>query len=101
MPYTVTVNNGGFLQADNVVFTDSWDNLDAIFVSATGGGGCNFFPPNQISCNIALLPVGVPTTYTITLTAPAYPTTFRNTATISAPTGPPDPVAGNNTTWKD
>jgi uncharacterized repeat protein (TIGR01451 family) len=89
--YTVTVTNPGPSTATNVVASDTLPP-GATFVSASSGGtmstGVVTWP------TVALMPAGVGTNYTLTLTAPASPASLTNVARAASATF--DPNAANN-----
>ncbi len=97
--YTITASNSG---PSAVVGATITDNLPPSLVgmtwtcAATGGGSCTASGAGMISDSVNL-PVGASVTYAVTGTVAAAVTgSIDNTATVTAPVGVTDPVAGNN-----
>jgi len=63
--------------------------------SGSGGGTCTAGGVNAINDTVNL-PMGAAVTYLLSGTVAAQPRRLRNTATISPPSGFPDPNPGNN-----
>jgi uncharacterized repeat protein (TIGR01451 family) len=88
--YTITVTNAGPSTASGVVVTDTLP-AGAVFVFASGGGTTN---AGIVSWSLGSLSAGQTSNLTLTVISPASGT-LTNTASVSSPTGDPNPT--NNT----
>jgi uncharacterized repeat protein (TIGR01451 family) len=96
--YTITVTNNGPNAADAVQLDDllpPGTTFNALLFPA--GWNCTTpasGAPGTVTCTLAAMPVGN-AIFTLTVNAPATPTTVSNTATVSSPS---DSTPGGNTT---
>jgi uncharacterized repeat protein (TIGR01451 family) len=99
--YTITVTNNGPNPAINAALTDTLP-AGTTFVSLVAAAGWSCTTPSvgaggTVNCTNGSVPVGSGM-FTLTINAPAAPTTVSNTATVSAASS--DPTPGNNSsTW--
>jgi uncharacterized repeat protein (TIGR01451 family) len=101
LSYTVSVANNGPDAAHGATFADTVPaevtGVGAVCGATTGGAACGTVnvAGNAVTSTITTLPAGGSVTFTITGTATGLGAT-TNTATVTAPAGVLDPVAGNN-----
>ncbi len=101
--YSVVVTNHGPSDAHGALFSDpvpaAITGVSASCGAPTNGAVCGTVNTtgNAVSSTITTLPTGASVTFTISGDAPVNAATLSNTATIAAPAGVIDPVAGNNT----
>jgi uncharacterized repeat protein (TIGR01451 family) len=90
--YTITVNNAGPSDAQDVVVTDTLPS-GVTFVSTSGCAG----DPNGVpTCNLGTITAGGSKQYTVTVTVKTSTTgTITNNVSVSSSTT--DPTPGNNT----
>ncbi len=96
LTYTITVNNAGPSDAQNVVVTDTLPP-EVIFVSTNGCAG----DPNGVpTCDLGTIAAGENKQYTVTVTVNMGATgTLTNNASVTSDTA--DPVPGNNSVSED
>ena len=100
--YVIVVSNAGPGDVTGATITDNFSaDLTNVSVTATGTGGATGFNTTPINTSINQqlnLPVGSTVTYTVVGTvSPTATLPLANTATIAAPQGVTDLLAGNNT----
>ncbi|MBA2543299.1 MAG: DUF11 domain-containing protein, partial [Deltaproteobacteria bacterium] len=94
LTYSLAVTNLGPSTASTITVTDTLDPT-VTFISAAGTGWTCSQAGGVVSCTRSALAAGAAPAITISVTAPAQPTTVTNTASVDAATA--DPVAANNT----
>ena len=92
--YTITVTNAGPQTASNVVVTDTIP-VGTTYISAVPSQGtCS--GTSTVTCNLGAIAAGGSATITLTVQAPAAPTTLVNSASV-VNTPEADPNQANNT----
>ncbi len=102
--YTIVVANNGLSDVVNAAIADAFDptkfNVGAVSwtCAVTGTGACGAASGTGNIATTVSLTSGSSATYTVTAPILSNATgTLSNTATVAAPAGTTDPVAGNNT----
>ena len=93
LTYTITVDNAGPNDAQNVVVTDTLPGC----VTLTGTNGCNEDPTGVVDCSLGTVAAGAMASYDIVVGTAACPAgAMENLASVSSDTDDPNP--GNNST---
>jgi len=93
LTYTITVDNAGPNDAENVVVTDTLPGC----VTLTSTTGCNEDPNGVADCSLGLVAAGTMASYEILVDTTGCPAgAMRNLASVSSDTDDPNP--GNNST---
>ncbi|HET9625969.1 MAG TPA: hypothetical protein VFP84_31630 [Kofleriaceae bacterium] len=98
LTYTVTVNNAGPSQANNVTVVSQLPS-GTTFQSATGINWACSAVGQQVTCTTPMLSLGDAPAISIATTAPAGDGAITETSTVSTSTT--DPLPGNNTASQD
>ena len=98
LTYTLAVSNAGPQSASSVSVSDTLPAA-VVFQTASGTGWICTEGGGLVTCTRPSLAVGAAPDITLTVTAPAIPTTLTNTATVTASTA--DPSSANNTDSED
>jgi uncharacterized repeat protein (TIGR01451 family) len=96
LTYTITVHNGGPLDAAGVSVTDQLPRNTAFGTATASQGTCSFTQPLKriVTCDLGTIANGKTVTVTIVVGPASKKTTITNTASVSATTS--DPNATNN-----
>ncbi|HYL61358.1 MAG TPA: C25 family cysteine peptidase [Candidatus Methylomirabilis sp.] len=92
LTYTIQIQDLGLSNTADGTLTDTIPAGTTFVSSASTQGSCS--GTATVTCALGAINRGTPITVTITVTAPASPTTLTNTASVSSSTT--DPVAANN-----